>query len=135
MIFFGPKKREPCVLVADDDIVVRSVIGNVIETEGYRILEAGSGQEAVEMARKEQPLLIVMDINMPGMDGIEATAALRADPKTAQIPILVCSAHGTFDNVEKCLTLGARDFLMKPFDSAVLLKKVRDIIAKAQKPQ
>lgn len=135
MIFFGPRKKEPCILVADDDIVVRSVIGSIIETDGHRILEAGSGTEAVEKARSEQPLLIVMDINMPGMDGIEATAALRSDPKTAHIPILVCSAHGTFDNVDKCLTLGAKDFILKPFDSAVLLKKVRDILAKTQKPQ
>ena len=113
-------------------MVLRSVVGSILEAEGYRILEAANGQEAVEMARAEPPAIIILDIQMPLMNGIQATAALRADPKTAAIPILICSAHGTFDNVEQCLALGAKDFIIKPFDTARLRDKVKAVLAKGK---
>jgi two-component system phosphate regulon response regulator PhoB len=135
MIFFGSKDEKPAILIAEDDMVMRAVLGNLLETEGFRILEAGNGQEAVEMAKEERPALILLDIQMPLMNGIQACAALRSDPKTAGIPILICSAHGTFDNVEQCLTLGAKDFIVKPFDAARLREKVKAILAKGGAPE
>ncbi|HAH06947.1 MAG TPA: two-component system response regulator [Elusimicrobia bacterium] len=132
MALFGSKDERPTILIAEDDMVLRSVVGSILEAEGYRILEAANGQEAVEMARAEPPAIIILDIQMPLMNGIQATAALRADPKTAAIPILICSAHGTFDNVEQCLALGAKDFIIKPFDTARLRDKVKAVLAKGK---
>ncbi|MBI5242709.1 MAG: response regulator [Elusimicrobia bacterium] len=134
MIFFRSKARQKTVLVADDDVVVRALIGNVLESAGYRILDAGNGREAVDMAAGELPDIIVMDLGMPMMTGIAAIAALRAEPKTRQIPILVCSAHDSFDNVDQCAALGVKDFIVKPFDSARLLAKVKELIERGRKP-
>lgn len=132
MGLFGSKDERPAVLIAEDDMVLRSVIGNILESEGYRILEAANGQEALDMARQELPALILLDIQMPVLNGIQATAALRSDPKTSGIPILICSAHGTFDNVEQCLALGAKDFLIKPFDTARLRDKIKAALSKGK---
>ena len=116
----GKKKA----LVVDDDAVIRALIGDLLEAEGFEVLDAANGKDAVEIARAQRPALIVMDINMPVMTGPEALDRMRRDPLTKDIPVVMCSSEDTMDSVDKCLTLGANDYIVKPFEMARLKAKL-----------
>ncbi|MEK7744911.1 MAG: response regulator [Elusimicrobiota bacterium] len=116
----GKKKA----LVVDDDAVIRALIGDLLEAEGFEVLDAANGKDAVEIARAQRPALIVMDINMPVMTGPEALDRMRRDPLTKDIPVVMCSSEDTMDSVDKCLTLGANDYVVKPFEMARLKAKL-----------
>ena len=107
----------PAVLVVDDDAAILDFVRAALEDTGYRVYTAVGG-EALPVARDRQPALILLDIQMPGMDGIEVSRRLRADPATAPIPIVAMSAQ------ERLLAAGARlqvnDRQPKPFDLADL---------------
>lgn len=111
-----------CILIVDDDLGIRALLNEILLDEGYEILQAGNGAEAVEIARAEQPDLILMDLMMPVLDGAEATAILKRDPRTRRIRIIVMSAgrnvHRQMDDVL------ADRFLAKPFDLDRLLADV-----------
>ncbi len=101
------------VLVVDDDPVIVDTLREALEDEGYQVLSAVNGG-ALPLAQREQPHLILLDIMMPGMDGVEVSRRLRADPSTANIPIVVMSASSTLKTV--AAQMPVEDRLPKPFD-------------------
>jgi len=111
------------VLIVDDDVQLRQTIKMVLKLRGYDPLEADNGVAALEMARNHLPDVILSDINMPGTDGLDALKALREDPTTAPIPLILMT--GAMDsNMRKGMEMGADDFLLKPFTMPDLLNAI-----------
>ncbi len=114
------------VLVIDDEEAIRKSLRMVLEYEGYDCVEAGTGPEGIEMLRRETPDAVLLDIKMPGMDGLEALQAARA--KDAHTPILMISGHGDIPTAVEAIQKGAYDFLEKPLESDRVLTALRNAI-------
>jgi DNA-binding response OmpR family regulator len=114
------------VLLVDDSRTSLFMERMILKKEPYDIVTASDGQEGVEKALAERPDLILMDMIMPRMDGLEAVRELRARAETRDIPIIMVTTRGEGDNVEDGFASGVNDYLTKPIDAVVLLAKVRD---------
>src|SRR5213594_1015228 len=114
------------VLVIDDEEAIRKSLRMVLEYEGYEFLEAASGREGTEAVRRETPDAVLLDIKMPGMDGLEALAAIRA--RDAHTPILMISGHGDIPTAVEAIHKGAYDLLEKPLESERVLTALRNAI-------
>ncbi len=117
-------KKAPRILLAEDNDVNISTLSSYLEAKGYEILVAKNGQEAVNLAQTKQPNLILMDIQMPGMDGLEAIKQIRLDPSLVDIPIIALTALAMKGDRHRCLEAGANDYLTKP----IKLKQLTTII-------
>jgi phosphoserine phosphatase RsbU/P len=113
------------VFIVDDNMVNRKLLVGILKKEGYSLLEAEDGEQAIEMAFQEMPDLILLDIMMPKKDGYDVCAQLKADQKTANIPIIFLSAKSQTEDKIKGLDLGAADYVTKPFDRGEVLARVR----------
>jgi DNA-binding response OmpR family regulator len=118
-------KKTPKILVVDDELRNVRFLSMILTTEGYEILPAYSGEEAVKKARTESPDLIVLDIMMPHVDGYEVCRKLRKYDKTKAIPIVMVTALRSLEDKIKALDTGADDFISKPIDKSELLASVR----------
>jgi DNA-binding response OmpR family regulator len=112
------------VLVADDDPVVRSIVVMNLQDEGYQVIEAEDGDEAVWLARRAVPDLMVLDVMMPGLDGLDVLAILREHPNTADIPVVLVTARTEDRDVLEGWKAGAAYYVTKPFDVEDLLRYV-----------
>jgi len=112
------------ILLAEDTETNIMVVGDYLESLGYALTIAMNGREALEKAMETQPDIILMDIQMPVMDGLEATRQLRADPHFADVPIIALTALAMNGDRERCLEAGATDYISKP----VSLKKLKEMI-------
>ncbi len=121
-------KQGPKILVVDDDAATRQVIRYLLEDEGFRVLEASCGEDALEMARVEDPALITLDVMMPGVSGWDVLRALREDAALAKIPVLLVSVLAGRQHSEHALKLGANAVLSKPIDETELLLTVRRLL-------
>lgn len=119
------------VLVVDDDRMIRMLVRLLLEKEGFDVIEGGNGLHAVELAHRERPDLLVLDLMMPEMDGFEALPRLRHDPLLAAMPVIVLTAESGPDTERRVLELGADDYLIKPFEPGVLLSRVRAVFRRA----
>ena len=108
------------ILYIEDDLPSRVLVRRVLEAEGYRVIEAESGLEGIAVARTEQPLLILVDISMPAMDGLEATARLRAIPELGSVPIIALTANVMKGDRERTLEAGCSGYIQKPIDVDLL---------------
>jgi CheY-like chemotaxis protein len=113
------KTAEKRVLIADDEDSIRRLVSSILGKD-YLILKAEDGQEALDIARLQQPDLILMDIMMPRMDGYSACAALKKDPQTAHIPVVMLTGVGHQLNKVLAEQMGADDYVTKPFGLAEL---------------
>lgn len=120
----------PTVLVVDDDPVIQKLLQVNFEMEGYEVVLAGDGVEALEKARELAPDLIVLDVMMPRMDGLEAAARLKQDPATAGIPIIMLSAKAQDADVKAGRATGADEYMTKPFDPLDLLERVAGLLGR-----
>ena len=111
------------ILVVDDHAPIRKVIRRHLELAGYSVAEASSGKEALMMIGKEPIQLVLLDVMMPNLDGIEVCKLVR-NGKTSLLPVVMVSAHGTSLMVKRARQSGANDFLVKPFSKKLLLEKV-----------
>ena len=112
----------PCVLVVDDDPAIRELLVDLLRAEGYRVIEAVNGAEAIDAARGFLPAVVLIDLMMPVMSGAEATHILKSDPETAAIPVLAMSAGRNLSAV--VLDIPADGFVPKPFDLTELVSVV-----------
>lgn len=119
------------VLVADDDEDIRIFLEVTLELHGFEVLLAADGAEALELARLERPDLIVLDVMMPRMDGLEALGKLRDDPRTSHLPVLMLTARAQRQDTITGLDLGADDYVTKPFDQEELLARIRAALRRA----
>ena len=113
------------VLVADDNADMREYLTNLLKTSGYEVSRVHDGQQALEAIRAEVPDLVISDVMMPGLDGLQLLAALRQDSRTAALPVLLLSARAGQEASIEGLLAGADDYLVKPFAAADLLARVR----------
>ena len=115
------------LLLVDDESELRFVLGAHLRAAGFEVIEAADGCTAVRLARERVPDVIIMDIGLPGMDGIAATRVLKADERTASIPVIMLTARSQPADVVRGLEAGAQEYLDKPFDMAELLARVRTV--------
>jgi DNA-binding response OmpR family regulator len=122
------------ILVVDDNPFICRLLESRLRASEYDVIGALDGGEALEKAQKEKPDLILLDINMPGIDGFEIGAKLRANNQTSSIPIIMVTALGEHQNIVKAMTeLDAASYVVKPFKPEKLLEEVRKVLEKKGK--
>lgn len=116
------------VLLVDDDPVILRLLQVNFEMEGYTVICANDGVEGLEKARSERPDIVLLDIMMPRMDGLEVTRKLKGSDETRHIPIILLSAKAQASDVQVGREMGADDYLTKPFDPLELLDRVNELL-------
>jgi two-component system cell cycle response regulator DivK len=114
------------ILLVEDNEMNMKLFRDVLQATGYATLEATSGEEAIEVARTHAPALVLMDVQLPGIDGIEALARLRRDEQTASIPVLALTAQAMIGDREQFLDAGFDGYLSKPVDVLELIQTVQE---------
>jgi DNA-binding response OmpR family regulator len=125
---------EITVLIADDDPDVMSVIVETLEPEGYRVLTAHDGTAALDLARKEQPDIVVLDWMMPGLDGLSVCRAIRQDenPRLARVPVVLITGRADAKDTATGFSAGVTDYLTKPFKPTHLLARLQSWLIRSQ---
>ena len=121
----------PKILLVEDNEMNRDMLSRRLLKQGFEMVIAVDGEQAVDLARSEAPDLILMDISLPGLDGWEATRRLKAMPETRSIPIIALTAHAMAGDREKSLAAGCNDYDTKPIDFRRLLEKIQGCLGKA----
>lgn len=117
------------IMIVDDQMEIRELVEVTLNVGEYRILKAGSGEEALALAREHHPDLVIMDVMMPGgMDGLQATRLLREDAAIRDGKIIMLTAKGQKADIEKGLLAGADDYFVKPFSPLDLIRKVEEVL-------
>lgn len=114
-------------LIVDDSRVVRKLARIMLEGYDFECVEAEDGQQALDVCTKSLPQLILLDWNMPVMDGMEFLAWLRALPGGDVPKVILCSTHNQLDQIKHALTMGADEYIMKPFDSDIMQAKLQQV--------
>lgn len=114
------------VLIVEDNEKNLKLFRDVLTATGYVTLEAGTGEEALELAVSDNPALVLMDVQLPGMDGVQTLGRLRSDPRTASIPVLALTAQAMHADRKRFLAAGFDDYLSKPVDIVELLRTVAE---------
>ena len=118
------------ILSAEDERDIRDLVAFTLRFAGYEVFAASNGEEAVEMAPKVNPDLILMDVRMPRMTGYEACKAMKADPDLKDIPVVFLSAKGQESEKQQGMEAGAEEYLLKPFAPDQLTQAIKTILAK-----
>ena len=116
------------ILVIDDEEDIRELIRYNLEKGGYRVLTAHSGEEGLSVVRKAMPDLVILDLMLPGIDGLQVCRELKSDTVLKAIPIVMVTASGEEPDVVTGLELGAEDYITKPFSPKVLLARIRTVL-------
>ncbi len=120
------------ILVVDDSMMVRQQVGRALAQAGFEVLEAKDGVDAVEkLGTAKDVALVVCDVNMPRMDGLEFLAVVAADPTLARIPVVMLTTEGQADRIQRAKALGAKAWLLKPFKAELMVAAVKKITAAA----
>jgi CheY-like chemotaxis protein len=118
------------VLLVDDEDSLRKVMKDLLERDGYAVTEARDGVQALDQVDRIGPDIIVLDLNLPGLDGYGVLSHLRSRPATANIPVIVLTAKGDEDNEVRVFELGADDFLTKPFRARALSARLEAVLGR-----
>ena len=116
------------ILVVEDQEDNRQILRDLLLSSGYEILEAGDGLQAIEQAAKHRPDLILMDIQLPVLDGYESTRRIKANPDLNMIPIIVVTSYALSGDEEKARAAGCDAYVAKPFSPRALLAKMREFL-------
>ena len=114
------------ILIVDDEKNIVSSLTSILSDEGYEVSMAGDGVEALELIQKDPPDLVILDIWLPGMDGIEVLKTLKS--YNLGVEVLIMSGHGTIDTAVKATKLGAQDFIEKPFSLDRITESIQNIL-------
>ncbi len=116
------------ILVVDDEIYIVHILEFTLTMEGYDVVTAADGDEALRKVEQDRPDLLVLDIMMPRMDGYEVCRRLREQEETSDLPVILLSAKGRPIDRETGMEVGANDYIVKPFSPRRLLEKIRDLL-------
>ncbi len=116
------------ILVVEDQEDNRQILRDLLSSTGYEMVEAENGEEALTVAAAEQPDLILMDIQLPLLDGYEATRRIKANPALAKIPIIAITSYALSGDEEKARAAGCDDYVTKPYSPRALLAKIREYL-------
>jgi len=122
------EKTEKTLLLVEDSEDNRFMMRRLLEMEGYRVVEARNGEEAVKVAQTEKPALILMDLSLPIIDGLAATKLIRRIPEFKDVPIIAVSAHDTADFQQEALTAGCNSYITKPIDFGELENLITELL-------
>lgn len=125
-------RRSSLILVVDDNAAGQLLVCTVLQLEGFRVDSAGSSEEVLERLNARVPDLILMDVQLPGQDGLALTRQLKADPATATIPIVALTAHAMAGHREEALAAGCSGYISKPIDTRTLGDQVREFLPGAR---
>jgi two-component system chemotaxis response regulator CheY len=114
-------------LVVDDSRVVRKVARRILEAHGYVVAEAGDGQQALDACRQQMPDCVLLDWNMPVMNGLDFLKHLRAEYGPDNPPVVFCTTETDMSSIEQAIMNGAQEYIMKPFDEEILLGKFAQV--------
>jgi two-component system cell cycle response regulator DivK len=126
-----PKMARKWILIVEDNPFDMKLFSALLLAEGYEVLEAVNGSEGVDLAREHQPDLIIMDIRLPDISGLEATRILKADAKTRVIPVLATSAHGHYANTREIRESGCNAYIPTPIDTVAFVRFIQSFIVSA----
>jgi CheY-like chemotaxis protein len=118
------------VLLAEDDMGIRLIARLALERAGWRVTVAANGRETLERVAKERPDVVLLDWMMPDMDGAEACSQLKSNPQTADIPVVFMTAKSQGFEVDRGLALGAKAYIVKPFDALTLGQQLKAILGR-----
>ena len=119
------------ILVVDDEINITQILEFSIGSEGYQVITASNGEEAIDVAKREQPNLIILDIMMPKIDGYEACRIIKANPLTKNIPVILLTAKGRDIDKRLGYEVGATDYIIKPFSPTQLIERIQELLVNA----
>ena len=119
------------ILIVEDNPKNLKLVRDTLQVKGYRTIEAATGEEGVQLARDEQPALVLMDIQLPGISGVEAFRQLRADPSTRAIPVIAVTASVMAQERQKVMAAGFDGFQGKPISVRELLETIREVLGDA----
>ena len=122
------------ILVVEDNMLNLELISDLLEVHGYRVLKATAGAEALKQSQSEHPDLILMDIQLPGLDGLTITGILKDDPGTRDIPVIALTAHAMRGDEEKALQAGCNAYISKPIDTRQLPITLRSFLDRDSEP-
>jgi two-component system cell cycle response regulator DivK len=120
-----------CILVVEDHEDNRQILRDMLSAAGYEMVEAHDGEQALEKVAASRPDLILMDIQLPGIDGYEVTRRIKADPALAAIPIIAVTSYALAGDDAKAKAAGCDDYVAKPFSPRQLLTKIREYLPRA----
>lgn len=129
------KVQVPHILVAEDEPDMLHLVASNLRAAGFEVLKAEDGPSALAVARSRQPNLLVLDLMLPGMSGLEVCRALKSDPATARIPIIMLTAKAEEIDRIVGLELGADDYVTKPFSPRELVLRVKNVLRRTAKPE
>jgi two-component system alkaline phosphatase synthesis response regulator PhoP len=120
------------ILVVEDEKDIRELLRHHLEREHFRVVAASSGEEGLKLAKREHPDLVLLDLMLPGLDGLEVCRSLRAEAETRRTPIVMLTARSEDADVVAGLELGADDYVTKPFQPRVLLARLRAVLRRLE---
>ena len=120
------------ILVVEDDEDILELIEYNLAKEGYLVRKVMSGEEALALERREKPDLVILDLMLPGLDGLEVCRRLRGNPESSNVPIIMVTAKGEESDIVTGLELGADDYVVKPFSPRVLIARIRNVLRRAE---
>ncbi len=121
------------IVIAEDEPDIRDLITFTLRFAGFEVIAGANGEEGYELAKREKPDLVMMDVRMPKMTGYEACRKIKADPEIAHIPVIFLSAKGQESEIQTGLDAGADEYLLKPFAPGDLAERIRAVLAKYNK--
>jgi len=121
------------ILAVEDEKDILELLRYNLAREGYAVVGAASGEEALQAARNERPDLIILDLMLPGVDGLEVCKILKNDPETRDLPIMMLTAKGEESDIVLGLGLGADDYITKPFSPKVLMARVKALLSRTKR--
>src|SRR4030067_959322 len=125
----GPSPKAARILVVDDAATIREVIRRYLERDGFEVMEAADGDTALDVVEEVEPDLVVLDLMLPGLDGLRLTRRLR---EHSAVPVLMLTAKGAVEDRIEGLELGADDYVVKPFDPKELASRVRAVLRRSK---
>jgi len=126
--------KKETILVVDDEEDILELVRYNLQREGYQVVVAVSGEKALKLTRQQPPDLIVLDLMLPGMDGLDVARHLKTDARCRQIPIVMLTAKGEEADVVTGLELGAEDYVTKPFSPRILTARIKSVLRRRNEP-